>query len=81
MQALTWLKPSLRSRFEPELSLIIQLTLYKLSVWNLGATYGAKLQDLKYKVPQSLGQKLARASSSEFALYTMVLNSSSIWSS
>ncbi|KAJ8698309.1 peroxisome assembly protein (Peroxin-2) [Pleurotus ostreatus] len=57
--ALATMNPSLRSRFEPELSLIIQLTLYKLSVWNLGATYGAKLQDLKYKVPQNLGQKFA----------------------
>ena len=42
---------ALRSRFEPELSLFIQLTLYRLSVWATGASYGAKLQDLKYTVP------------------------------
>lgn len=39
---------TLKSRFEPELSLFIQLMLYRLSVWATGASYGAKLQDLKY---------------------------------
>ncbi|KAH9006935.1 hypothetical protein EDB86DRAFT_2769968, partial [Lactarius hatsudake] len=39
---------TLKSRFEPELSLFIQLTLYRLSVWANGASYGAKLQDLEY---------------------------------
>jgi hypothetical protein len=39
---------TLKSRFEPELSLIIQLTLYRLSVCATGASYGAKLQDLRY---------------------------------
>jgi peroxin-2 len=47
-------------RWNPELSLFIQLVLYKLSVWNTGATYGAKLQDLRYVVPQSAG-RLSRA--------------------
>jgi peroxin-2 len=47
-------------RWQPELSLFIQLVLYKLSVWNTGATYGAKLQDLRYIVPQPSG-RLSRA--------------------
>lgn len=47
-------------RWKPELSLFIQLVLYKLSVWNTGATYGAKLQDLRYVVPPSSGS-LSRA--------------------
>ena len=42
------MQSTLKSRFEPELSLFIQLTLYRLSVWATGASYGAKLQDLKY---------------------------------
>ncbi|KAH7930726.1 hypothetical protein BV22DRAFT_1000178 [Leucogyrophana mollusca] len=42
-----------KSRFEPELTLLIQLTLYKFSVWNTGATYGAKLQGLRYTAPSS----------------------------
>ncbi|KAJ6628748.1 Pex12 amino terminal region-domain-containing protein [Mycena sp. CBHHK59/15] len=43
-------------RWKPELSLFIQLVLYKLSVWNKGATYGAKLQDLRYVVPRPSGR-------------------------
>ncbi|KAJ7129522.1 Pex12 amino terminal region-domain-containing protein [Mycena epipterygia] len=43
-------------RWKPELSLFIQFVLYKLSVWNTGATYGAKLQDLRYVVPHSSGR-------------------------
>jgi len=42
-KALTVVNSSLRARFEPELTLLIQLTLYKLSIWNIGASYGAKL--------------------------------------
>ncbi|KAF7983918.1 hypothetical protein HWV62_18302 [Athelia sp. TMB] len=52
---------SLKARFEPELALLIQLTLYKLSIWNLGASYGAKLQDLRYTVPQTSACSLTRA--------------------
>jgi len=44
---------TLKSRFEPELSLFIQLTLYRLSVWATGASYGAKLQDLRYTYTHS----------------------------
>ncbi|KAI9512243.1 Pex12 amino terminal region-domain-containing protein [Russula earlei] len=49
-KALGLVNSTLKSRFEPELSLSIQLTLYRLSVWATGASYGAKLQDLKYTV-------------------------------
>ncbi|CAE6443400.1 unnamed protein product [Rhizoctonia solani] len=35
---------------EPELALILRAMLYYFSVWNTGATYGAKLQNLKYQV-------------------------------
>ncbi|KDQ64645.1 hypothetical protein JAAARDRAFT_167135 [Jaapia argillacea MUCL 33604] len=58
-KALSLINSSLRARFEPELSLIIQLTLYKLSIWNTGASYGAKLQDLRYTVPHSIARSLA----------------------
>ncbi|KAJ7276540.1 Pex12 amino terminal region-domain-containing protein [Mycena haematopus] len=50
-------------QWKPELSLFIKLVLYKLSVWNTGATYGAKLQDLRYEVPNSSG-RLSRACAS-----------------
>ncbi|EUC67429.1 peroxisomal biogenesis factor 2 [Rhizoctonia solani AG-3 Rhs1AP] len=35
---------------EPELALLLRAFLYYFSVWNTGATYGAKLQNLKYQV-------------------------------
>ncbi|TFK43407.1 Pex12 amino terminal region-domain-containing protein [Crucibulum laeve] len=50
-KGLSLINASLKAKFEPELSLLIQLVLYKLSVWNTGASYGAKLQDLRYIVP------------------------------
>ncbi|EIW82319.1 hypothetical protein CONPUDRAFT_123111 [Coniophora puteana RWD-64-598 SS2] len=65
-KALALINAALKARFEPELSLIIQLTLYKLSVWDTGASYGAKLQGLKYAPhharshPSSLGSRLPR---------------------
>lgn len=48
-----------RARFEAELHLLIQLTLYKLSIWNTGATYGAKLQDLRYVVSGGSSKRLS----------------------
>ncbi|KDQ20505.1 hypothetical protein BOTBODRAFT_100564 [Botryobasidium botryosum FD-172 SS1] len=38
-----------RTQFEPEMTLIVRLVLYKLSIWDQGASYGAKLQDLRYR--------------------------------
>ncbi|KAH0587735.1 Peroxisome biogenesis factor 2 [Termitomyces sp. J132] len=52
-KALSLINASLKVRFEPELTLLLQLILYKLSIWNNGASYGAKLQGLKYSVPPS----------------------------
>jgi len=37
------------TRYDPEITLIIGAILYKFSMWDNGATYGARLQDLKYK--------------------------------
>ncbi|KAG6854856.1 hypothetical protein C0991_012046 [Blastosporella zonata] len=58
-KALSLVNSSLKARFEPELALLLQLTLYKLSIWNTGASYGAKLQDLRYTVRPSSGNTLA----------------------
>ncbi|GLB33946.1 putative pex2 / Pex12 amino terminal region [Lyophyllum shimeji] len=59
-KALSMISTSLKARFAPELALLIQLTLYKLSIWNTGASYGAKLQDLRYTLPASQqGRRLA----------------------
>ncbi|KAA1466320.1 hypothetical protein DENSPDRAFT_831129 [Dentipellis sp. KUC8613] len=52
-KALNYIHSTLRARLEPELSLLIRLTLYKFSIWNTGASYGAKLQDLRYTTSKS----------------------------
>ncbi|KII94874.1 hypothetical protein PLICRDRAFT_128176 [Plicaturopsis crispa FD-325 SS-3] len=58
-KSLSLVNSSLKARFEPELALLIQLILYKLSIWNIGASYGAKLQDLRYTIPRTSGRSLA----------------------
>ncbi|KAF9008941.1 Pex12 amino terminal region-domain-containing protein [Cyathus striatus] len=52
-KAFSLISTSFKASFEPELALLIQLTLYKLSIWNTGASYGSKLQDLRYKTRPS----------------------------
>ncbi|KAI9448147.1 Pex12 amino terminal region-domain-containing protein [Lactarius indigo] len=58
-KALGLVNSTLKSRFEPELSLFIQLTLYRLSVWANGASYGAKLQDLEYTIASVDGRNIS----------------------
>ncbi|KAK0558749.1 peroxisome assembly protein (Peroxin-2) [Tilletia horrida] len=47
--ALSNIKATLPSDLEPELLLVLRLVLYKLSIWDHGATYGAMIQNLKYR--------------------------------
>ncbi|KAF8826886.1 hypothetical protein HHX47_DHR5000491 [Lentinula edodes] len=61
-KALSLISATLQRRFDAEIHLLIQLTLYRLSVWNMGASYGAKLQGLRYFHPTSDDRKRARAS-------------------
>ncbi|KAL5527436.1 hypothetical protein ACEPAG_6227 [Sanghuangporus baumii] len=58
-KALSLVNVASRSKIEPELSLFIRLVLYKLSLWDAGATYGAKLQDLRYRCEWSTRRSLA----------------------
>ncbi|KAJ3842119.1 peroxisomal biogenesis factor 2 [Lentinula raphanica] len=58
-KTLSLINTSLQRRFDAEIQLLIQLVLYRLSVWNSGASYGAKLQGLRYITPASHGRKLA----------------------
>ncbi|KAH9947238.1 peroxisomal biogenesis factor 2 [Amylocystis lapponica] len=53
VKALNSVNSAWKTLFDPELTLLIHLTLYKLSVWNFGASYGAKLQGLRYACPRS----------------------------
>ncbi|KAI0755472.1 Pex12 amino terminal region-domain-containing protein [Irpex lacteus] len=52
-KALNIVNSAFKARFEPELTLLIQLTLYKFSLWDSGASYGARLQGLKYVLDSS----------------------------
>ncbi|KAJ3548468.1 hypothetical protein NMY22_g1251 [Coprinellus aureogranulatus] len=54
-KSLAVISNTLKSRFEPELALLIQLALYKFSIWDTGASYGARLQDLRYVVEDGKG--------------------------
>ncbi|KAI1786494.1 peroxisomal biogenesis factor 2 [Ganoderma leucocontextum] len=52
-KALNLVDSAFKAKFDPELTLFIHLVLYKLSVWDHGASYGAKLQGLKYAPPRT----------------------------
>ncbi|KAI9492243.1 Pex12 amino terminal region-domain-containing protein [Zychaea mexicana] len=47
--ALSLFKPTFKERFEPELLAVLNLFLFKLSVYDSSATYGSQLQNLKYR--------------------------------
>ncbi|KAI8337135.1 Pex12 amino terminal region-domain-containing protein [Chlamydoabsidia padenii] len=47
--ALSLFKPTIKENFEPEMLGILNLILFKLSVYDSSATYGAQLQNLKYR--------------------------------
>ncbi|KIK37641.1 hypothetical protein CY34DRAFT_810130 [Suillus luteus UH-Slu-Lm8-n1] len=60
-KALATVNASMKTRFEPELALLVELVLYRFSVWSSGASYGAMLQGLRYSVPSSgLGSRAPR---------------------
>ncbi|KAG0255569.1 peroxisome assembly protein (Peroxin-2) [Mortierella polycephala] len=42
-------KPSFKEKFKPELTLALNLVMYKFSVYDMGATYGSQLQNLIYR--------------------------------
>ncbi|CAO3641615.1 unnamed protein product [Mucor hiemalis] len=43
------LKPTIKENYEPELLGLLNLILFKLSVYDSSATYGSQLQNLKYR--------------------------------
>ncbi|KAI8377900.1 Pex12 amino terminal region-domain-containing protein [Radiomyces spectabilis] len=47
--ALELFKPTFKESLEPELLAILNFVLFKLSVYDSSATYGAQLQNLKYR--------------------------------
>lgn len=72
--ALSLFNPRIKERYEPELLGLLNLVLFKLSVYDSSATYGAQFQNLKYRnerkhsgplesiaqdAPLTVGQKIA----------------------
>ncbi|EJD53689.1 hypothetical protein AURDEDRAFT_80238 [Auricularia subglabra TFB-10046 SS5] len=56
-KALGLLNSALSFKIEPELVLIIHAILYKYSVWDTGATHGARLQGLRFAPPKKTDGK------------------------
>ncbi|CAO1619986.1 unnamed protein product [Parajaminaea phylloscopi] len=47
--SLAQIRSTLPDRIEPELYAVLKLILFKYSIWDHGATYGAMLQNLRYR--------------------------------
>ncbi|CAO1616031.1 unnamed protein product [Sympodiomycopsis kandeliae] len=47
--SLSQIKSTLPDQWEPELLALLKLVLFKYSIWDRGASYGAMLQNLKYR--------------------------------
>ncbi|KZT12767.1 peroxisomal biogenesis factor 2 [Laetiporus sulphureus 93-53] len=71
VKALSLVNSAWKARFEPEVALFIQLTLYKLSVWNTGASYGAGLQGLRYATQGGSGRNETGAG---LSYHTLILH-------
>ncbi|ORX52040.1 hypothetical protein DM01DRAFT_1289303 [Hesseltinella vesiculosa] len=48
-KSLSMFKPTIKEAFEPELLGLLNLVLFKLSIYDSSASYGAQLQNLKYR--------------------------------
>ncbi|KAI0750821.1 peroxisomal biogenesis factor 2 [Daedaleopsis nitida] len=72
-KALSLVDTAFKAKFDPELTLLIHLVLYKFSVWNQGASYGARLQGLRYAPVRNTSRLLP---ASGLPLATLVLHSS-----
>ncbi|RPB03147.1 hypothetical protein L873DRAFT_1732116 [Choiromyces venosus 120613-1] len=52
---LKYFRPSLKESYEPEFLLLLRAALFKLTIWDHNATYGAALQNLVYIDARSKG--------------------------
>ncbi|OBZ82917.1 Peroxisome biogenesis factor 2, partial [Choanephora cucurbitarum] len=48
-KSLSLLKPTIKEDWEPELLCLLNLVLFKLSIYDSSASYGAQLQNLTYR--------------------------------
>lgn len=66
------LQSSIKDDWEAEISLVLRAILFKLTVWDHDATYGAALQNLKYTDARKSGPVLTPPSKWQKSLYGLV---------
>lgn len=74
-------RSDIQDNYEAELLVFLKLIIFKLTVWDHSATYGAKLQNLKFvdgRVATSLSKPLGRSQKLGYAL--LVVGGDYIWS-
>lgn len=73
-------RPEVKDHYESELLLLLKLVVFKLTVWDHSATYGAKLQNLKFvdgRVGTSLSRPLSRNQKLGYAI--LVVGGDFLW--
>lgn len=76
----TTIRPDIKDNYENELLLFLKLLIFKLTVWDHSATYGAKLQNLKFvdgRVGTALSRPLSQAQKLGYA--TLVVGGEFLW--
>lgn len=68
----TVVQPSVKESYEPELLLLLRAALFKLTIWDHNASYGAALQNLRYTDARHTGPVDRPPSSTQKSLYGLV---------
>lgn len=74
-------RPDVKEKYEPELLLVLKLIIFKLTVWDHSATYGAKLQNLIFvdgKTRSSFHKPLSVSQKAGYCI--LVVGGGYIWS-
>lgn len=73
-EALKYYGPNLRNDWHAEIQLVLRTVLFKLTIWDHDASYGASLQNLKYSDARGLGvgRNPGAAQAWQKALYGLV---------
>lgn len=74
-----YFRPDIKDKYESELVLVLKLALFKLTVWDHSATYGAKLQSLKFMDARSAVSNKPITSSQKLGYGLLVVGGSYLW--
>ncbi|TGZ80698.1 hypothetical protein EX30DRAFT_364363 [Ascodesmis nigricans] len=69
---LKYFRPSIKENWEPELLLVLRAALFKLTIWDHNASYGAALQNLRYTDARKSGPIDYPPSKTQKSLYGLV---------